>query len=246
MPLITASVRNMQSFLAFLRTRRLIITAILILLIIPLILIIGIYLGDKNYKLTSTLVIICSILPFFLIYESRVPKIRELIILSILCALAAASRAAFYFIPQFKPILAIIIIAAVAFGAETGFLCGSVSMLLSNFLFGQGLWTPWQMFGCGLIGFIAGLLAHFRPFRSKWVLMIYGLFAGYLYGAVVDMWTVIFTTENVTISTVIAVYGGGFVFNTILAVATSVFLYFMTNPLLKKLERIKTKYGILG
>ena len=58
-----------------------------------------------------------------------------------LCALGVAGRAAFFMLPQFKPVLALTIISGVALGGETGFLVGAVTMLASNVLFSQGPWT---------------------------------------------------------------------------------------------------------
>lgn len=94
----------------------------------------------------------------FLVFEGRHPKARELVIISVLCAIAVAGRLAFTMLPQFKPVVAIVIISGVAFGGESGFLVGAVSMLVSNLMFGQGPWTPWQMFAAGIIGFIGGIL----------------------------------------------------------------------------------------
>lgn len=50
------------------------------------------------------------------------------------------------------------ILAGVGLGAEAGFLTGAMAGFVSNFFFGQGPWTPWQMFSFGIIGFLAGLL----------------------------------------------------------------------------------------
>lgn len=61
-------------------------------------------------------------------------------------------------LPQFKPVAAIVIISGVAFGGETGFLVGAITAFVSNFFFGQGPWTPWQMFSFGIIGFLAGIM----------------------------------------------------------------------------------------
>lgn len=60
--------------------------------------------------------------------------------------------------------MALTIIAGVAFGGETGFLVGAMTMLASNVLFSQGPWTPFQMFSMGIIGFLAGVL-----FRKGWL-----------------------------------------------------------------------------
>ena len=98
----------------------------------------------------SLLIIICAMIPFFMVFEKRKPQARELIIIATLSAIAVAGRAAFFMLPNFKPVCAIVIIAGVCFGAESGFLVGAVSGFVSNCFFGQGSHTPWQMFGNSL------------------------------------------------------------------------------------------------
>ena len=140
-------------------SKRTIIATVLILLLIPLTLFIGeSYLAGRKYYFIALLVLLECMVPFFLIFESRKPQARELVIIAVLCAIALAGRAAFFMLPQFKPVMALTIIAGVAFGGETGFLVGAVTMLTSNMLFSQGPWTPWQMFSMGIIGFLAGVL----------------------------------------------------------------------------------------
>ena len=97
-------------------------------------------------------------IPFAFAFENRKPKARELVIISSLCAIGVVGRTAFFMLPQFKPVAAIVIISGVAFGGETGFLVGAITAFVSNFFFGQGPWTPWQMFSFGIIGFLAGIM----------------------------------------------------------------------------------------
>ena len=89
-------------------------------------------------------------LPFFFLFENRRPQARELVVIAVLCAIGVAGRAAFFMVPQFKPVAAVVILAGVCFGAESGFLVGAMTAFVSNFFFGQGPWTPWQMFAFGL------------------------------------------------------------------------------------------------
>ena len=133
-------------------------TLLIFLLIIPATLFFGLRLTGRAYYLTSTLVIIEIIIPFLLAFESRKPQARELVVIAVLCAISVAGRAAFFMLPQFKPVMAMTIISGVALGGESGFLVGALSMLVSNMLFSQGVWTPWQMFSMGIIGFLAGVL----------------------------------------------------------------------------------------
>lgn len=114
---------------------------------------------DRKYYLAGLAIIVLTMAAFFLHFESRKPQARELVILAVLCALAVASRAAFAAVPHFKPMLAIVMLTGIAFGPEAGFLCGAISGFASNFIFGQGPWTPWQMFAYGIGGLLAGLFA---------------------------------------------------------------------------------------
>lgn len=115
-----------------------------------------------NFNQTALLtlvVVLASIGVFFASYEASRPRLRDIMPTVVLAALAAAGRILFAPIPDFKPVSAIAIIAGVAFGRKSGFMVGALAALASNFFFGQGLWTPWQMYAWGLVGYGAGLLA---------------------------------------------------------------------------------------
>ena len=148
------------------QTKRTVVAILLILIAIPATIYLGWRFADRQYYITSLLIIFYTMIPFFLVFEKRKPQARELVVIAVLCVIAVASRAAFIWAPHFKPITAIIIIAGMAFGAEAGFLTGAVSGFVSNFIFGQGPWTPWQMFAFGIAGFLAGLL-HRKGFLKK-------------------------------------------------------------------------------
>lgn len=228
-----------------LKSQRLKIAVVLIVIVIPCILAAGLLLGDRNYAITSPLIVLLSMLPFFFAFENRKPKARELVPLAVMAALAAVGRFVFAALPQFKPIVAIVIITALSFGPEAGFLTGAVAMLVSNFFFGQGPWTPWQMFCCGIIGFLAGLLRQNGLLKHKWSVCFFGFLSGYLYGMIIDVWTVSAFTSKVTWQSILAIYTSGFSFNTILAIATAFFLFILEKPMTKKLDRIKIKFGLI-
>ena len=106
--------------------------------------------SSRKYYLTSVIIILLAMLPFFARFEVRRPQVSEIVLLAVMTAFAVAGRVAFYWAPQFKPVCAIVILTAVAFNAEAGFITGAAAGLISNMFFGQGPWTPWQMFGFGL------------------------------------------------------------------------------------------------
>lgn len=228
--------------------KRTILASALILLLIPLTLFIGVrYLSGRRYYFIALLVLLEAMLPFFLVFEGRKPQARELVIIAVLCAAGVAGRAALFMLPQFKPVMAITIIAGAAFGAESGFLVGSMTMLISNMMFGQGPWTPWQMFAMGISGFLAGLLFGGGRLRAgRGSLCAFGaLCAVIVYGGIVNPASALIWTHTLNWETVAAYYLTGFPMDCVHAAATWLILWFIAEPMLEKLERIKIKYGML-
>jgi hypothetical protein len=113
-----------------------------------------------DFYLLALGIILAALALIIVRFEGRRPRAREIVVLAVMTALAVVGRAAFFMLPQFKPVAAIIIIAGVALGAESGFLVGVLTAFVSNFMFGQGPWTPFQMLAFGLIGLLAGLLFY--------------------------------------------------------------------------------------
>ena len=223
------------------------LASVLSLLLVPLTIFIGIvYFGKKSYGVVSLLVLLECMAPFALIFEGRKPKARELVLIAALCALAVAGRAALFMLPGFKPVAALVILSGVAFGGETGFLVGAMSMLTSNVLFGQGPWTPFQMFAMGLIGFLAGVSFQKGLLRAgRAPLAIFGAVSVVLvYGGIMNPASAILYQPNLSLSVLKAYYLTGFPFDLVHAAATALFLWFGAEPMLEKLERVKRKYGL--
>lgn len=223
------------------------LASVLSLLLVPLTIFIGIvYFGKKSYGVVSILVLLECMAPFALIFEGRKPKARELVLIAALCALAVAGRAALFMLPGFKPVAALVILSGAAFGGETGFLVGAMSMLTSNVLFGQGPWTPFQMFAMGLIGFLAGVSFQKGLLRAgRAPLAIFGAVSVVLvYGGIMNPASAILYQPNLSLSVLKAYYLTGFPFDLVHAAATALFLWFGAEPMLEKLERVKRKYGL--
>ncbi len=230
-------------------SKRTLVAAVLIVLCIPLTIFAGVmYLGNQHYNATAMLVLIECMVPFFLVFESRKPKARELVTIAVLCAIGIAGRSAFFMLPQFKPVLALVIISGVAFGGETGFLVGAVTMMVSNVLFSQGPWMPWQMFSMGIIGFLAGVL--FRKGllrRSRGSLATFGAFAAVIiYGGIMNpAAALMYNTQTINWEMLKAYYVSGLPMDLIHAAATVIFILIAAEPMLEKLDRIKVKYGLV-
>lgn len=200
--------------------------------------------NDRSYRGVSILLALLSCIPFYLRYEQCKPQAREIIIIAIMCALAISGRLLFAFLPGFKPVSALIILTGMAFGKEAGFLSGSITALLSNMFFGQGPWTPFQMLTWGLIGLFAGILNRHGQLEKKGFLMIYGAFAGIFFSVVMDVWSAFSFDGKFSFSRYIALLITSFPFMVAYMVSNCLFLWFMKDAFMKKLKRIKQKYGI--
>ena len=227
--------------------RRMLICGCVLAVLIPLTIAGGVFLlNDRQYYVISLLLIGYIMVPFFLSFEGRRPHARELVLLAAMVAIGVAGRAAFFMLPQFKPVAAVVIITAICFGPECGFLTGALITFVSNMYVGQGPWTPWQMVGFGLIGFLSGIL--FRRTRIEkhlGLVCIFGFLAVMLiFGPIADLCSVMMSTAQLSWALVGTTYLMGIPFNLVHAAATVFFLAVAARPLLEKLERIKVKYGL--
>ena len=229
-------------------SKRSLMSLLFLLLLSPALIAFGIlFLDDRKYLFISIILLCLAMLPFFMIFEGRKPQARELVIIAVLTALTVAARAAFFMLPFIKPIAAMVIVSGVTFGPESGFLVGCLSMIVSNFMFGQGPWTPWQMFTYGLIGFLAGTL--FRKGilkRTRPALCFYGFMSViFIFGGIMNFASLVMYTSHLTWQGLLAMYISGFPVDLVHAASTVVFLWFGARPLIEKLERIKKKYGLI-
>ena len=194
---------------------------------------------------TIIIVAVCiSCIPYYMKYEKRKPQTRESVVLAVMIALTAASRMLFAITPGFKPVSAMVIICGMAFGRESGFLCGSLSAVVSNFFFGQGPWTPFQMLAWGMIGWIAGLLNQRKWIeKSKILLSFFGIISGILYSFVMDIWTLLAAGDGFQLMRYIAVLGTSIPTTMEYCISNVIFLWILTPDFVKKLNRVKYKYG---
>ncbi len=219
----------------------------IIFIAIPLLLIVGAtLLKDNKYNIISMIVVLLACVPFFLQFERRKPHAREIMIIAVMSAISVAGRVAFAWVPAFKPVTAITAITGFKMGPEAGFLTGAVSAIASNMLFGQGPWTPFQMFTWGIIGYIAGWLGKTSLMETKIGLILYGIIAGVLFSFIMDIWTVMSYDGAFSWTRYLQAAGTALPFTLAYAVSNVVFLLLLTKPIGEKLERIQIKYGLIG
>lgn len=222
------------------------VLVLLIALVFPICLAVYTLLGGRGYALISMLFVILSMLPFLMIYEMKKPQAREWIPLAVMAALGAIGRVAFAPVPFFKPTSAIIIITASVFGPEAGFLTGAMSALASNLFFGQGPWTPWQMFSWGIIGFLSGYLIKKDIINSKLKLYIFGGLTGFIFGWIMNIWTAIGYIYEFSWASFFSLYISSFIPDLIHSISTIIFLKFLYDPWRAKLKRVKLKFGLIN
>lgn len=205
------------------------------------------YQGERSYYIASLMMMTYTLAVFMSAFERRKPQAREIVVVTALVTLAVTGRMAFFMLPQFKPVVAIVIISGVCLGGEIGFVVGAMTGFVSNFFFGQGPWTQWQMVAFGIIGFLAGVLVEKGILKKQRIsLCIFGACATFfIYGGIMNPCSVIMFTAKPTREAFIAAYISGFWFDMIHSLATVIFLWFLTIPMLQKLERVKKKYGLM-
>lgn len=221
-------------------------TLLVFLLLIPATLYLGKQLPGKSYYITGTLIILELMVPFFMAFEGRKVQARELVLIAVLCALAIVGRVAIP-LPHFKATFAIILLTGIAFGPETGFMVGAITAFVSNFFYGQGPFTPWQMMGYGAGGMLAGFLFRkgLLP-RKPWIMAVFGFLAVILWiGPLMDSSSLFLMFSKITWPAVITVFLAGLEVNISNAICTVLVLLLFGKPLLEKLDRVKLKYGML-
>ena len=306
--------KNESHYMAAAR-KRLAITVFLIFLVIPALIALTVFLGSKRlYMPLSILILVMVMAPFFMIFERRKPRAREVVLIAMMSALTVASHTFFHIAFPVQIGTAMVIISGISLGPEAGFLIGAMSRFVCNFYMGQGAWTPWQMFCWGLLGFLAGLAfnreiseenetSNFRKIITPVLCVIFSellayisfliwqgndkTFFGwrvYLFGIIGLLLAVVFQkgklkADNLTMAVftfvvTFVIYGGimnfaamclsmnepgslgigikalkalyvsgvGYDFYHALTAAICVFI--IGTPMVKKLERIKIKYGI--
>ena len=221
------------------RTRNIVRIICLFITIVTVVLI-GIFVvRDKYHMAISTIVAILSWVLFVCGLDRKKVGNRRVVIVSVMVALSVIGR----MFPVLKPVTVFAMLSGMFLGAEAGFLVGSFSALISDFWFGQGPWTPFQMLAWGLIGFFAGVLA--TPLkRSRFCLYVYGIIAAIVFSLIMDVWSAIWIAGEFSVKIYVAKLVTSVPHTVLYAVSNVVFLFFFAKPFSEKLERIRVKYGI--
>ena len=186
-----------------------------------------------------SVILTCAIL--FVIMEKKKIDVRKIVLIAVMTAMSVAGRFVFAALPGFKPVTAIVVMYL---GADAGFYCGTLTALISNFYFGQGPWTPFQMLVWGLIGVAAGLMSNILK-KEKLALAVFGIAAGVLFSFLMDIYTVIWAVGGWSWSYYAVAIVSAVPYAVIYAVSNVIFLIMLSDPIGRKLDRVVKKYRVL-
>jgi hypothetical protein len=181
---------------------------------------------------------------------------RQIALLGILAALAAATRIATSGVGGFELIFVIVILGAAALGARFGFLLGATAILLSSLFFGGvGPWTAFQVFAVGWVGAGAGLVGKRLGSKLKsWHLASYAVVSAYAFGLIMNLWfwpfavgpqtSVSFSPEadlgqNFASFLTYSLVSSTLTWDTVRAVSSAVLILLIGKPFIQTLRRYK-------
>lgn len=216
------------------------LTVVLPCVLMPIVVIGGsFYAHGQSYALSTLVLTLLSLVLFICGFEGKKTGTRRLVIVSVMVALSSVGR----LIPIFKPVTFIVVITGVTLGPQAGFLTGAFSAVISNISFGQGPWTPFQMFAWGMLGFIAGLLQ--KPLnKSRALLIVYLVFSGVFYSFIMDIWTVLWYEQGFVTDLYKAAIISAIPYTIVYSVSNVIFALLLAKPMCEKLNRVKIKYGV--
>lgn len=192
----------------------------------------------------TLLVALLAVGLLFASFEASRPPLRQLMPTAVLAATAAAGRVLFAPIPDVKPVSAIAIVAGATLGRRSGFMVGAVGALVSNFFFGQGSWTPWQMYAWGLVGYLGGVLADGGLLERRGALYAWGFLSALMYGAILNGYYVLGFVRPLTWQSVVAAYAAGAPLDVVHGIATAGFLAVIWLPWGRAIRRVVAKYDL--
>ena len=198
-------------------------------------------------RATAGLTLVVAVLAVALVFagfEASRPALRQLMPTAVLAAAAAAGRVLFAPLPDVKPVSAIAIVAGAALGRRSGFVVGALAALLSNLFFGQGPWTPWQMYAWGLVGYVGGLLGEKNLLSHAPVLYGWGFLSGLVYGLILNGYHVLGYVQPLTWPAALAACAASLPLDVTHGVATVAFLAAIWLPGGRAIRRVAAKYEL--
>ncbi|WP_346869747.1 MULTISPECIES: ECF transporter S component [unclassified Clostridium] len=199
---------------------------------------------QNSFALLSTLGVLGILFLSYFYFEKSMLGTKEIAVIATLSAFTALSRIAFAPIPNVKPVTFLVALSGFVFGPYEGFLIGSTSAFLSNIFFGQGPWTPWQMFSWGLVGIISGIWGRKGKRVSALKFSIICFIYGFMFDWIMNFWYVLGFVKPITIQSVIMAYLSGLTFDILHGGGSFIFSIIFYDSFIDVLLRYKRRLDI--
>lgn len=226
------------------KSKNIIIKIISIIILISLLFIGITIMNDRKYILVGIIISVIGCGMMYYKYMTMDGGIRRSVIIAVLITIAVVGRCIFAPFPGFKPVTAIVIIAATYIGSEGGFVIGSLTAFMSDMFFGLGPWTPFQMVAWGMIGFVAGIYWIRAHKNNKMLMIVEAIIAGIWYSAFMDIWSVMSVSGKFEIKKYFAYLITSLPYMFIYIISNVIFVIALHKPLGEKLDRINKKHNI--
>ncbi|MBV7275206.1 ECF transporter S component [Clostridiaceae bacterium UIB06] len=199
---------------------------------------------QTGISLICTLSVFLILFMSYFYFEKSNAGTKEIAIIATLSAFASVARMAFAPIPNAKPVTFLVALTGFVFGPYEGFLVGSTTAFLSNVFFGQGPWTPWQMFSWGLVGIIGGLLGKRNRKMSAMKFSLVCFVLGFMFDWIMDIQYVVGFVKPLNIWTIMGAYMSGLTFDVLHGGGSFIFSIIFYDSFLPVLQRYKRKLDI--
>lgn len=200
--------------------------------------------AQTGISLIITLGVFLILFMSYFYFEKSNSGTKEIAVIATLSAFAAVSRMVFAPIPNVKPVTFLVAISGFVFGPYEGFLIGSTAAFLSNIFFGQGPWTPWQMFSWGLVGILSGIWGKRKKGVSAVTFSIICFIFGFMFDWIMNIWYVSAFIKPISIKSIIGAYIAGFTFDILHGGGSFIFSIIFYDSFLPVLKRYKMKLDI--
>jgi energy-coupling factor transport system substrate-specific component len=174
------------------------------------------------------------------LFGRRTSSALHLTLIASLAALATAGRVLFASIANFQPVTFLVLASGIALGPGTGFMVGATSALVSNFFFGQGPWTPWQMVAWGAVGLIGGLMGRSRVLSGRTAMIVVGALLSVAFDWFVTIYMYLEFTAH-SWPALVALYAQGLAFDAMHAFSTALFAALFGRQAVAILRRFKQR-----
>lgn len=199
---------------------------------------------QDSFMIIITLGVFIIIFLSYFYFEKSELGTKEIAIIATLSAFTAMSRIVFAAIPNVKPVTFLVALSGYVFGPYSGFLVGSTSAFLSNIFFGQGPWTPWQMFSWGVIGGVAGYWGRKNSKVSVMKFSIVCFLFGFMFDWIMNIWNIIGFVKPITLNSIILTYLTSLTFDIMHGASSFIFSIIFYESFLAVLQRFKRKLQI--